>query len=81
MDPGKVMLRVIRFGKLDYPCALALQSKLVAQKLLNRSNEPDYLILLEHEACVTLGRRSHADIPNTNVPVIKVKTPKLSFSI
>lgn len=75
------MLKVIRFGILDYPRALALQSELVARKLLNRSTEPDYLILLEHEACVTLGRRSHADIPNTNVPVIKVKVPNVSSSI
>lgn len=53
--------------------ALALQSKLVVQKLNNRANEPDYLIMLEHEPCVTLGRRYHSHILNTQIPIIKVK--------
>ena len=67
-------LRVIRLpGKVDYLAAASLQSTLIRQKLLNRDSEPDYLILLEHEPCVTLGRRSHSDlVNNSNVPVIKV---------
>ena len=87
------MLKVLKFpSKVNYITALSLQSELVRKKLLNRSNEPDYLILLEHEACITLGRRSHCDkgigieggtfsstSSSGNVPVIKVK--HLAFDI
>lgn len=77
------LVKVLKLpGKVAYPEALALQQKLVSQKLLNRTSEPDYLILLEHEPCVTLGRRCHSDsdseIIKSSFPIFKVKNSPLS---
>ena len=69
-------LKVLRLpGLIDYRAAVSLQSELIAKKLLNRPTEPDYLILLEHEPCVTLGRRCHSELQNHpfDIPIIKVK--------
>jgi lipoate-protein ligase B len=70
-------LKVLRFNRLvPYPEALILQQHLVSKKLMNRSNEPDYLIVLEHEPCVTLGRRCHSesDSIKSSYPIFKVCT-------
>ena len=72
---NRELLKIIRFTKLiPYPEALRLQQNLVAKKLAaNRANEPDYLILLEHEPCVTLGRRCHSNpISSSSYPIFKV---------
>ena len=72
-------LKIIRFPTLvKYETALQLQQKLVIQKLLNRSNEPDYLIILEHEPSITLGRQCHNDPPilTCSIPIIKVQRYK-----
>lgn len=68
------MLEVIRFPNkfVNYRVALQLQQELVNRKLLNRPNEPDYLIILQHEPCITLGRRRHDTIIESTIPVIKV---------
>lgn len=66
-------LKVFKFNRLiSYPEALILQQNLVNQKLLNRTSEPDYLILLEHEPCVTLGRRCHSESIKSSYPIFKV---------
>lgn len=69
-------LKVIQFnGKLvNYKSTLQLQQKLVTQKLLNRSTEPDYLIICEHEPCITVGRRclTELDKLKTSYPIIQV---------
>lgn len=66
--------KVFRFNRLiSYPEALILQKNLLNQKLLNRTSEPDYLILLEHEPCVTLGRRCHSESINSSYPIFKVR--------
>lgn len=69
------LVKVLKFpGKVPYPEALILQQKLVNQKLLNRQNESDFLILLEHEPCITLGRRCHteAETIKSSYPIYKV---------
>lgn len=56
-------LEVIKLTRrINYSSVLNLQSRLVARKLQNRLTEPDYLILLQHEPCITLGRRSHSEL-------------------
>ena len=69
-------LEVIKFTeRLNYSSVLNLQSRLVARKLQNRLTEPDYLILLQHEPCITLGRRSHSELLSAftagSIPVFK----------
>ena len=80
------MLRVLRLsGRVDYRTANSLQADLIAKKLLNRPNEPDYLILLEHEPCVTLGRRCHTETIELScqkeLPIIKVGKPSFFNSL
>ncbi len=71
-------LKVIQFPGLlvNYKSSLELQQKLVAQKLLNRHSEPDYLIILEHEPSITLGRRCEVEVERERIkgshPIIKV---------
>lgn len=75
-------LKVIQFPGLlvNYKSSLELQQKLVAQKLLNRHNEPDYLLLLEHEPIITLGRRCKIEVEleagsiRGSHPIIKVNS-------
>lgn len=45
---------VLRPGRISYASGLALQERLVAERRLGTA--PDTLVLLEHEAVVTLGR-------------------------
>lgn len=67
-------LKVIRFPyQVAYQTSLELQRKLINQKFLNRINEPDYLILLELEPCITIGKRHHNDeLIKSSTPIIKV---------
>lgn len=77
------LVKVIKLpGKVGYPETLALQQKLVSQKLSNRTSEPDYLILLEHEPCVTLGRRCHSDseIIKSSFPIFKVRKAQITYT-
>src|SRR5262245_56448318 len=47
-------LRVLRPGRLSYGDGLALQDRLVSAR--RQGTIPDTLVLLEHDAVVTLGR-------------------------
>lgn len=49
-----VGLEVLRPGRVSYAAGLALQERLVAER--RRGAAPDTLVLLEHDAVVTLGR-------------------------
>jgi lipoate-protein ligase B len=58
---GEGGLSIRDLGLIDYADALALQDRLVEQRLQN--SIPDTLLLLEHPAVITLGRRgSRTDI-------------------
>jgi lipoyl(octanoyl) transferase len=46
-------------GRLDYPAALDLQRRLVAQR--KAGTIPDQLVLLEHPHTITLGRNGHME--------------------
>lgn len=67
-DPGKpakpgkpATLQVLKPGRLPYDQGLALQEKLIGERIDERI--PDTLVLLEHPPVITLGRSgSEADI-------------------
>lgn len=56
------MLKILRFNKfVNYCESLKIQEQLVASKLAHRENHSDYLLILQHQPCITLGKRSHTE--------------------
>lgn len=72
-------VKLLRFTHPQpYENILKLQNELVKKVIISRNSSEtssDYLLLLEHEPVITLGRRSHSeDLTNSNIPVFKVKS-------
>jgi lipoate-protein ligase B len=67
------MTRVMDVGRLPYETALALQKKLVAERLEGRLVE-DALVIVEHDHVITLGRKTSAEnLRPQDIPVFKVE--------
>lgn len=71
-----MQLKVLTFPhRISYPKALNLQREIVSKKLADPKT-PDYLILLEHEPSITIGRRMHSSSEtiniNSHIPIFKV---------
>ena len=52
---GKPLLRVVEAGLVPYEAALELQRRLASDKKAGRVDD-DFLLLLEHDPVLTLGR-------------------------
>lgn len=74
------MLKILRFNKfVPYRESIQLQERLVASKLANRENHPDYFLILQHEPCITAGKRCHAEIESlksSSPPFNVFETPR-----
>jgi lipoyl(octanoyl) transferase len=66
------LLDVLRLGRKPYDDVHRLQEELVAKRIAGEI--PDTLILVEHEAVVTLGRKSpEGDAAEVDVPKLEVE--------
>jgi len=69
---GRPILDVRRLGRMRYADAYALQKDLVDDRVEGRIR--DTLLLAEHEAVITLGRKApRADVAATALPVFEVE--------
>jgi lipoate-protein ligase B len=76
-----MQLKVLTFPhRISYPKALNLQLEIVSKKLTDPKT-PDYLILLEHEPSITIGRRMHSssETINSHIPIFKVSIIKYTY--
>lgn len=69
---GSPALEVVRLGRLDYVDGLALQHASVDHRIAGGA--PDRLLLLEHEAVITVGRgATRGQAPLCEIPVCEVE--------
>jgi lipoate-protein ligase B len=79
-NPKSKPCYAVNLGMIDYNHAWKLQSDLVAAKV-NRSNNQDIILFLEHPAVFTLGRRGGRDhllvsesfLKQSGIPIVQVE--------
>lgn len=73
MTDAEPLLDVLRLGRKPYAEVHALQQELVERRIAGEI--PDTLILVEHEAVITVGRKGGGELPaqQSAIPVVEVE--------